>query len=173
MANNKKIVANPPSRPSPLQDIFEPGVGWSVSFKFFDSDGPWSWPESPQSKLDILEWINRLNREFDLNGLTNLTSNNEIGAAHHWISVSSFNSSALNRIEVLLKDPNYQEVFRDRMFSMRYCYKPNQSRRLLTTIIGRVIFPIWWDPKHEIYGAYSEKNSSGLCDVFECHHNPE
>lgn len=173
MSNKKNIIASPLTRPSTLQDIYEPGTSWAISFKFFDIEGVWSWPESKQMKLDIFEWINNLNRIFDLSELTNISSTNSFGSAHHWVSVSDFNPTALARIEILLKDPTYQEVFRDRMFSMRYCYKPQQSRRLVATIIEHVIYPIWWDPNHEIYGESYERNYSGLCGDFGCHHNPE
>jgi hypothetical protein len=173
MGNKQRPISKALIRPTAIQEQFEAGRNWSISFRYFDSGSKWSWPDLESEKLAIFEWLNTLNECFDLSELTNLSSVGQSGFAHHWIPISSLNQEPKERINFLLRNESYQELLRDQLFSMRYCYRPRQSKRLIVSVIDYIIYPIWWDPNHDIYGAAYEKTASGLCKDFMCHHKEE
>jgi hypothetical protein len=135
-----------------------------------DDLGPWGWPLDTSDKLKVLNWMISLNQEFDMQELTNISVGNESGNANHWVSIDSLNNDALQRLNGLLKETKYFQLVENRIFSIRYCYRPNTKQRLICTIGGEIIYPIWWDPTHATYGEKYERQTSGLCDDFGCHH---
>lgn len=171
MRENSNFKKNPPQRPSTVQDDFTPGRRWSLSFGLLDSVEKWSFKRGVTDDWNLTGWLIHLNQNFDLKELTNISIVNSGNAAHHWVGFDALNPEALNRIRELQSDRRYFEVVEDRLFSMRYCYKPNKPERLICAIYDYVVFPIWWDANHETYGADHEKQGSGTCEMVSCHHS--
>lgn len=159
-----------PQRPAAIQEDFTSGRTWSVSFRLLDTSKKWSLIDSLNMDWNLSGWLIRLNRDFDLKELTNISVGNLGGSAHHWVSFETLNPEALSRIRKLQSEEIYFETVEDRLFSMRYCYKPNSTERLICTIYDYVIYPIWWDAYHEVYGAEYEKQTSSSCELAFCHH---
>lgn len=165
--NSKKGT---PKRPSAIQDDFASGTTWSLSFRLLDPFRNWSFPDRAEAKWNIFGWLIKLNQDYDLRELKNIALSNSEGTAHHWVGFDKLNSDALGRVKYLQSRPEYFEIIEDRLFSMRYCYRPNSPERLIGTVFNHVYYPIWWDANHEVYGATRKANTAGICESYSCIH---
>lgn len=158
-------------RPSTFQDSSEIGNFWSISFQFMDYGTRFALSAKSDERVKIFDWLYKLNSTFDFNTLMNHTLPHFNGPANHNVSADLF--SEIGKFELIskLQAPNFTEYFEDRVLSLRYCFKPNDSQRLICVSMNRVVYPIWWDKEHEIYGKDWDRNVSGLCETHGCLHD--
>ncbi len=159
------------TRPAALQDNFKAGQHWSISFRFMELNKPFSFPKDETERLKIFNWLVNLNNLFDLNSLMNHQLPHFNAPTNHNVPADSFSEIGKLLLASKLENPVFSEFLDDRVLSLRFCYQPNSSQRLICLILDAVVYPIWWDQNHEIYGQVWEKKTSGLCKTFDCLHD--
>lgn len=142
-----------------------------------DRGGPFPWPESDGALFDELAgFLARLN-ETSLDMVMTLTRGNGKSAIHA-VNPEDLSEAGQDRFGEVYRSRNldsgdYGEI---EVVSMDYCLRPDDPRRVVVLFNApdRRIYPLWWDPEHEVTGSDGRQQSAkaGGCPAVDCYHLP-
>lgn len=148
---------------------------WSLDWSRIDRDGPFPWPESSSRDYYLLAgYLARLN-ELPFDEVMTLERVHG-GSAIHALDEYGMSDAAGTRWAEVYRtggfdaesSPQYDIV------TMTYCIKQVDSRRVIVAVDGqnRVVYPLWWDTKHEVSGSHGGGEPEP-CSFEACHHLPD
>lgn len=93
------------------------------------------------------------------------------GAAHKFVELGEVTDVARRRLD----DLGFGEDVQPELFEFTYCLRAGDPRRIWAAFVGgTTLYPIWWDPDHEVCGSdprFAGRRIGGPCQP-ECVHPP-
>lgn len=168
MSRNYKV----PRSERKLAD-YPPGTKWALKFEYCDLGGPFAWPTDNQTRIALFGYLGELNVSQDLHEITTKVIPGHFDSMHHYIDSKQLNPIALERLEMFLVKEEFSQIYRDELFCLRVCARPNSPERIWCILIEKELYPIWWDPNHKVWssGKYSVDSGRSICNEELCIHD--
>jgi len=183
MSGRKVRGAGAKPAPRTTKKLVDPNQGpWFLNFLLLDTGGPFAWPKPGEpDAVTLLQILQTLNGEM-LEQVRARTRESG-GAANKFVDLEDLCEEAVERLQPIfarlqqLLEVHADEEVEPFVLELTVCYRRYDPRRIwcLYEPERRCVYPIWWDPKHEVCGnnpAYEGRSPGGQC-APDCPHPPE
>lgn len=152
----------------------DPGA-WRLDWSLADRRGPFPWPEVRTELYgDLASFLASLN-ELSLDEVFCIERAN-CKSAIHPLDFKDLSDLAKGRWEQLTTEKSLDEDPYGTLdiVTMTYCLEQFDSRRVTVAFDGvpRIVYPLWWDPKHRVSGTDGTTRAHQECHSSNCHHLP-
>lgn len=151
----------------------QPNEGrWSLDWALVDREGPFPWPRTGHVLYSELASYLARSNEMSLDLVLALERTNR-KPANHALDVQSISPEAQARFDFIYRHFALDETADAdvELLSMSFCRRAGDPRRILPLFNGveRKVYPLWWDPRHEVSGDNRRGIRLGDCPG-DCFH---
>lgn len=176
MAKGSSAKRNGAGRAKASVGLIDPNEGpWALNWCLTDRTGPFPWPETKTSAYSQLAGTLASMNELSLDTFfAQERMNGRSGV--HILQDHDLSDAALQQWQDLysryrLDSGDWPELS---IATISYCRGYGDPRRIIAVFAAteRALFPLWWDPRHQVSGSTREPTTNP-CPGTECHHSPD
>lgn len=149
------------------RQLLSPDDGpWSLDYSLVDYEPSFGWPEPYEPSFGTLAaFLARLNTR-SLTEVTTMRRANTANA-HHDVEAEELEQAAQDRWGYLYEAYGLELApwSNPLLMTLTYCMRYGDPRRVwaIHDTGRRTIYPLWWDPRHEVWGRDEKVRTLGAC----------